>query len=95
MTIDEKFNLHTSILGLGEIRATHSAENIIRYVDGVLSRVQLDTLRISGSVIDNGRNIIKAMKQRNWIVGRCGAHILQLVIHHGFKAVPEQCLEVG
>ncbi|CAG8819460.1 3899_t:CDS:2, partial [Cetraspora pellucida] len=82
------FELYKVILDIRELDK-HNASDIIKLVNLVLNKFNIDHLKIFTITTDNNSNIKSAMQQLNITNVKCAGHTLQLSVNLGLKEVDD------
>ncbi|KAJ8389674.1 hypothetical protein AAFF_G00115500 [Aldrovandia affinis] len=85
--IDEKWDMKSHLLATENMEERHTAENLKTTLTTIIAEWVGDSSKVSAVVHDNAANIVKANDWCNWESVNGFAHMLQLAINDGFKAV--------
>lgn len=81
--VDEDFQQHQVLLHCQEMPGSHSAANLTTTFDTMLQRWNIDKTRVHVVLLDNARNMSKALDDGNLASLPCMAHTLQLAVNEG------------
>ncbi|GBP87242.1 Zinc finger BED domain-containing protein 4 [Eumeta japonica] len=82
--LDEEFGLQHRVLQMSHFRGPHTADNIRSVLSDLFVNWDIDT-RIHLVLRDNGRNVVKAINDSQYVGKGCYIHTLQLAVKASLK----------
>ncbi|CAB4034362.1 zinc finger BED domain-containing 1-like [Paramuricea clavata] len=93
--IDDEWNLKNRCLGMKYVPEDHTAEELGSCLDDILTYWGLDPAKMTVLTTDNGANIVKACKDKEWNNITCFGHNLHLAITNTIAKEPNLKRAVG
>ena len=93
--IDDQWNLQNRCLGTKYVPEVQTAEELAHCLDDILTHWGLDPAKMAAITKDNGANIVKACKNKDWCDITCFGHNLHLAITNTIAKEPNLTRAVG